>query len=310
MIKYSIVVPAYNEEQSLQLFYDAVTPHFDSLGEEYELIFVNDGSRDATKDILRRLSAADTRVKAANFSRNFGQQAALLCGLRLAKGEAVIAMDADLQDPPEVALEMIKKWKEGYKIVHGKRRARKGESAFKKRTAALFYKLARKWTNIDIPQSVGDFKLYDRDVVNAILSLPEHDRLLRVQTAWIGFSQTQVEFDRPERIAGETHYTLKKMIALAKSGIFPNTQKTLSLPLKGGIALTVLSIACFITFIVLTCVGVYFGGLTAWLFPSLGLATGIMLVGQGVSNIHVGMIYKEVQNRPQYIVDETFNIEE
>ncbi len=309
MVKYSIVVPAYNEEQSLQLFYDAVTPKMDSLGEEYEMIFVNDGSRDATKDILRALCEKDKRVKAANFSRNFGQQAALLCGLRLAQGQAVIAMDADLQDPPEVALQMIEKWKDGYQVVHGKRRARQGESAFKKRTASLFYKMARKWTNIDIPQSVGDFKLYDRAVVDTILSLPEHDRLLRVQTAWVGFSQTEVEFDRPERIAGQTHYTLKKMLALAKAGIFPNTQKTLSLPLKTGIALTALSVCCFAVFAVLACANVWFGGLTAWLFPAIGLATGLILCGQGMANIHVGMIYKEVQNRPQYIVDETFNLD-
>lgn len=309
MVKYSIVVPAYNEEQSLQLFYDAVVPKFESLGEEYEIIFVNDGSRDATKDVLRTLCEKDKRVKAANFSRNFGQQAALLCGFKLAKGQAVIAMDADLQDPPEVALQMIEKWKQGFQVVHGKRRARQGESAFKKRTASLFYKIARRWTNIDIPQSVGDFKLYDRAVVNAILSLPEHDRLLRVQTAWVGFSQTEVEFDRPERIAGQTHYTLKKMIALAKAGIFPNTQKTLSLPLKTGLALTVLSVSCFAVFAVLACLHVWFGGLTAWLFPSLGLATGLILCGQGMTNIHVGMIYKEVQNRPQYIIDETFNLD-
>ena len=309
MIQYSIVVPAYNEEQSLQLFYDAVTPKFESLGEEYEIIFVNDGSRDATKEILRTLCEKDKRVKAANFSRNFGQQAALLCGFKLAKGQAIIAMDADLQDPPEVALQMIEKWKEGYKVVHGKRRARQGESAFKKRTASLFYKMARRWTNIDIPQSVGDFKLYDRAVVDVILSMPEHDRLLRVQTAWVGFSQTEVEFDRPERIAGQTHYTLKKMIALAKAGIFPNTQKTLSLPLKTGIALTALSLSCFAVFAVLTCCNVWFGGLTAWLFPAIGFATGLILTGQGMANIHVGMIYKEVQNRPQYIVSETFNVD-
>ena len=260
MVKYSIIVPAYNEEKSLQLFYDAVRPLMDTLQEEYEMIFVNDGSRDATKEILRGLAEKDSRVKVCNFSRNFGQQAALLCGLEMAKGEAVIAMDADLQDPPEVALQMIEKWKEGYDVVHGRRRKRKGETVFKKATAYLYYRFMRKITKMEMPADVGDFKLYDRKVVDAILSLGEHDRLLRAQTTWVGFNQTFVDFDRPERVAGETHYTLKKMIRLAESGIFPNTDYTLTLPIKLGLGLGVLSIACFITFIVLACCNILTAG--------------------------------------------------
>ncbi len=309
MVKYSIVVPAYNEEKSLQLFYDAVTPMMESLGEEYEMIFVNDGSKDATKDILKELSEKDKRVKACNFSRNFGQQAALLCGLTEAKGEAIIAMDADLQDPPEVALQMIEKWKEGYDVVHGKRKKRKGETIFKKATAHFFYRFMRKITGLDMPKDVGDFKLYDRKVVDAILSLGEHDRLLRAQTTWVGFKQTCIEFDRPERVAGETHYTLKKMIKLAQSGIFPNTDYTLTMPIKLGLLFSFASLACFITFIVLTCCNVFFGGLTAWLFPTVGLSLGLILLCMGMSNIHTSMIYKEVQNRPKFIVAEKFNIE-
>lgn len=309
MVKYSIVVPAYNEEKSLQLFYDAVTPMMESLNEEYEMIFVNDGSKDATRDILKELSEKDKRVKACNFSRNFGQQAALLCGLTEAKGEAIIAMDADLQDPPEVALQMIEKWKEGYDVVHGKRKKRKGETIFKKATAHFFYRFMRKITGLDMPKDVGDFKLYDRKVVDAILSLGEHDRLLRAQTTWVGFKQTCIEFDRPERVAGETHYTLKKMIKLAQSGIFPNTDYTLTMPIKLGLGLMFASVACFITFIVLTCCNVFFGGLTAWLFPTVGLSLGVVLLCMGMSNIHTSMIYKEVQNRPKFIVAEKFNIE-
>lgn len=308
--KYSIIVPAYNEEKSLQLFYDAVTPTMDTLQEEYEIIFVNDGSTDKTQEILKTLAEKDKRVKVCRFSRNFGQQPALLCGLEHAVGEAMIVMDADLQDPPQTALEMIKKWKEGYEIVHGKRRTRSGETAFKKKTASLFYGVTRKITGLDLPMNVGDFKLYDRKVVDAILSMPEHDRLLRAQTAWLGFKQTFVEFDRPERIAGETHYTLKKMVKLAQAGIFPNTQMHMAIPLILGILLGVASVACFITFIVLSCVGVWFGGLVAWLFPTISLIGGISLVCQGLSNIHTNMIYKEVQNRPKYVVSETINIEE
>ncbi len=310
MAKYSIIVPAYNEEKSLQLFYDAVTPLMESLQEEYEMIFVNDGSRDATKEILSGLANRDKRVKVCNFSRNFGQQAALLCGLKEASGEAVIAMDADLQDPPEVALEMIKKWKEGFDIVHGKRRKRRGEGVFKRATAFVYYRFMRKITGIDMPKDVGDFKLYDRKVVDAILSMGEHDRLLRAQAAWVGFKQTNVEFDRPERVAGETHYTLKKMVKLAQAGVFPNTDYTLSLPIKLGLLLGFASLACFITFIVLACLGIFFGGMLAWLFPTVGALFAVVLVCQGLANMHTAMIYREVQNRPKYIVAEKLNFDE
>ena len=310
MAKYSIIVPAYNEEKSLQFFYDAVTPLFRNLQEEYEIIFVNDGSRDATKEILRGLADLDKRVKVCNFSRNFGQQAALLCGMELASGDAVIAMDADLQDPPEVALQMIAKWKEGFDVVHGKRKKRKGETVFKRATAYLYYRFMRKITKMEMPADVGDFKLYDRKVVDALLSMGEHNRLLRAQTTWVGFKQAFVEFDRPERVAGETHYTLKKMLRLAEDGIFPNTNYHLTLPIKLGLLLCFLSAACFATFIVLACLGQSFGGLTAWLFPTMGALSGVILTCQGLSNVHANMIYKEVQNRPKYIIAEKYNFEE
>jgi dolichol-phosphate mannosyltransferase len=229
--------------------------------------------------------------------------------MEAASGDAVIAMDADLQDPPEVALQMIAKWKEGYEVVHGKRKKRKGETAFKKATASLFYKFTRKITGMELQRDSGDFKLYDRKVVEVLLSMNEHDRLLRAQTAWVGFRQTCVEFDRPERVAGESHYTVKKMIKLAESGIFPNTDYTLTFPIKLGVLFGVLSVACFVTFIVLACQGIDFGGLTAWLFPAIGLTLGIILVCQGVANMHIAMIYKEVQNRPKYIVSERINFD-
>ena len=308
MPKYSLLVPAYNEEKSLPLFYEAVVPMMESLQEEFEIIFVNDGSRDATKEILKELAAKDSRVKVCSFSRNFGQQAALLCGFAEAKGDAVIAMDADLQDPPEVALQMIEKWKEGYDVVHGKRRKRKGETVFKKATAAFFYRFMRKITSLDMPADVGDFKLYDRKVVDAVLSLGEHDRLLRAQFTWVGFTQTIVEFDRPERVAGETHYTLKKMVKLAESGVFPNSDYPLTLPLKLGILGGFLSVACFIVFIVLACCKIYFGGLVAWLFPFVALSGSIALVCHGLSNIYISMVYREVQSRPKYIVAEKINL--
>ena len=173
----------------------------ESLNEDFEMIFINDGSRDKTKEILTELAARDKRVKVCCFSRNFGQQAALLCGFAEAKGEAVIAMDADLQDPPEIALRMIEKWKEGFDIVHGRRSRRAGETVFKRATAAVFYRFMKKITALDMPADVGDFKLYDRKAVDAILSLGEHDRLLRAQVSWVGFKQTIIEFERPRKAA-------------------------------------------------------------------------------------------------------------
>lgn len=307
MKKISLVVPCYNEEKSIRLFYDAVIPAFEGLEESFEIVFVNDGSKDQTQRILAELAEQDKRVKVCTFSRNFGQQAALLCGFEHASGDAVIAMDADLQDPPEVALRMVKKWKEGYEVVHGKRRKRKGETVFKKATAHIFYRFMRKITGLDMPKDVGDFKLYDRKVVDAIVSLGEHDRLLRAQVTWVGFKQTTIEFDRPERVAGETHYTLKKMIRLAESGIFPNTEYTLTLPIKLGIGCCVMSFICFVTFIVLACSRVAFGGLVAWLFPTVGAFAGLILLCQGLANIHTGMIYKETQGRPKYILTEKIN---
>lgn len=309
MAKYSIVVPAYNEEQSLRLFYDTVTPVFESLHEEYEIIFVNDGSTDKTQEILADLTATDKRIKACRFSRNFGQQSAILCGLEKSTGDAVIVMDADLQDSPETALLMIEKWKEGYEIVHGKRSKREGESAFKKRTADFFYAITRRITGLDIPSNVGDFKLYDRKVVEVLVGMSERDGLLRVQTAWLGFRQTCVEFNRPKRVAGETHYTLRKMLRLAKSGIYPNTEIGLKAPFIIGGLLFFASLVCMLTFLALSAFGVFYGGLTAWLFPALGLFTSIILFCQGLANVHTGMIYREVQNRPRYIVCEELNIE-
>lgn len=190
-------------------------------------------------------------------------------------------MDADLQDPPEVALEMIEKWKEGYDLVHAKRKKRKGETVFKKATATLFYRFMRKVTKMDMPAETGDFKLYDRKVVDALLAMKEHDRFLCAQAVWVGFKQTIIEFERPARVAGETHFTFKSLVSLAECGILPNTKFPLTFPLKLGVFGGVLSIACFIAFIVLTCLKIPFGGLVAWLFPSMGLLASVLLVTQG-----------------------------
>lgn len=306
--KYSILVPAYNEQEVLKIFYETATKHFDTLKEEYEIIFVNDGSKDNTRLILKELAESDKRVKIVNFSRNFGQQAAELAALNYSTGEAVIIMDCDLQDPPEVALQMIEKWKEGYEVVHGKRKKRKGETFFKKFTAHAYYRFLRKITGMDIPTDTGEFKLYDRKVVNALLSLPEHNRYLRGLATWVGFRQTEVYFDRPSRSAGVTKWTIKKMVKLAEDGILANSAYPLTLSIKFGLFFVIAAILAFTTFIVLSIVGVNFGGLLAWLFPTVALLAGCIMILNGFSNVYIGRIYDEVKGRPNYIVSETINI--
>lgn len=310
MIKYSFVVPAYNEEESLSLFYKHAMPVFERLDGEFEVIFVNDGSSDGTADILKQLCAKDKRVKGISLSRNFGQQSALLCGLAHARGEAVVAMDADLQDPPEVALQMIEKWKEGFEIVHARHKKRAKETVFKRLTAFLYYRTLKKATGLDLPLDCGDFKLLGRKAADAVLSLHEHARLLRAQSVWLGFRQTVIEFDRPERVAGKSKYTLQKMLRLAKSGIIPNSRAPLSFPLRAGIALCLLSVAAFIVLGVLTGMGIGYGGLTAWLFPALALTAGILSLNTGLQNLYIAEIYEEGKNRPHFVVSETYNLPE
>lgn len=304
--KYSIVVPVFNEEQALPLFYERIIPVMDKTKETYEIIFVNDGSKDNTYNILVDLAKKDKRIKIIDFSRNFGQQAALLSGFSEATGEAVIDIDVDLQDRPEAILEMIEKWKEGYEVVHGRRTVREGETFFKKFTSSAYTKFIASITGLNIPPKVGDFKLFDRKVINTICSLPEHNRFLRGITSWVGYKQTFVEFDRDKRSAGETKYTVKKLVKLAKDGIVANSDYPLSLPLKHGLCLTTLSLTCFLTFIILACFKIFLP-LTAWLFPTISLIASLMMVHTGLTNLYISRIYDEVKGRPNYIIREKIN---
>ncbi len=308
-VKYTILVPAYNEGEVTEMFYKAVTPVMESLGEPFEIIYVNDGSRDNTEECLNKLAEQDKRVKVIHFSRNFKQQAAINAGLHYAKGDAVIMMDCDLQDPVEAVPAMIEKWKEGYDIVHGRRLKRKGESFLKKITSSLYLKFLKKITGLDVPKGVGEFKLFDRKVVDAILSMPEKNLYLRGLTAWMGYRQTFVEFERQERVAGETKWSWKGLIKLAMNGIISDSTYPLTLAMKFGIAGGVLSFLTFVTFIVLACCKIVLP-LTAWLFPTITMVASIVLVLQGCTNIYLTQIYKEVKSRPVYLVRETKNIEE
>ena len=304
----SIIVPCYNEEKTIQTFYDAITVEMEKTNYDFEVIFINDGSKDSTYQIASDICKKDKRIKLISFSRNFGQQAAIIAGLTNCKGDCALELDVDLQDPVEVIPEMLKLWKEGYDVVHGRRKKRAGESIFKKVTASLYYKFLAKITDRGIPRNTGDFKLYDRKVINAIVNLPEHDKYLRGLASWVGFKQTFIDFDRKERCAGETHYTLKKMVKLAKAGILSNSSYPLSLSMKTGLLTLFGSFACFATFIILAICGIALP-LPAWLFPTITTVAGMGFIFNGMTNLYVDKIYTEVKNRPDFIIEEKINID-
>ncbi len=305
-VKYSIVVPCYNEEETVGAFYEAIIPIMEQTKEKFEVIFVNDGSKDKTYEILCDIASKDKRIKIINFSKNFGQQAAILAGFAESTGDAVVDIDVDLQDPVEAILPMIEKWKEGFDVVHGKRLLRKGETFFKKKTSSVYTKFFEKITGLKIPENCGDFKLFDRKVINVLVDMTERDRFLRGMTEWVGFKQTYVEFERKERFAGKTKYNLKKLLKLALNGIVSNSAYPLSITTKCGIFGGVLSVACFATFIVLACFKISLP-LVAWLFPTITLLFSASWVLNGISNIYVDRIYREVQNRPKYIIRDKIN---
>lgn len=226
-IQYSIVVPVYNEEPVIQTTYQRLKEVMDQTKEHYELIFVNDGSKDRSIEILREQSLIDPRVKIIDFSRNFGHQIAITAGMDYAEGNAIAVIDADLQDPPELILDMIEQWKEGYDVVYAVRTKRKGETFFKKQTASMFYRLLRSVTDIDIPLDTGDFRLLDRKVCDEMKRLKEKNPFVRGLVSWVGFKQTAVEYERDERLAGETKYPLKKMLKLSMDGITTFSHKPL-----------------------------------------------------------------------------------
>lgn len=217
MKKVSVVIPMYYEQEIVDVCYKRVKKVLEELKEKYEheIIFINDGSKDKTLDILQDIAKVDKNVKIISFSRNFGHQAAVTAGLKYVTGDAIIIIDADLQDPPELIPDMIEKWEQGYEVIYGKRKKRNGESAFKLLTAKAFYTTLNKLSDVEIPGDTGDFRLVDKKVVDVINSLPEHNKFLRGLFSWVGFEQYEYEYERKERYAGKTKYPLKKMLKLA-----------------------------------------------------------------------------------------------
>ncbi len=304
----SLIIPVYYEEEVLMDSYRRMDAAMRATGHPYEIIYVNDGSRDGTMKGLRQLAKEHPEtVKVYSFSRNFGHQLAVTCGMDHAKGDALIIIDVDLQDPPELIPKMVEMWKNGADIVYGKRLKRKGETVFKKLTAKLYYRLLSSMSAYPIPLDTGDFRLLDRKVADVFLNMREQARFLRGMSAWMGFEAVPIEYVREERAAGKTKYTLKKMLKLACDGIFNFSSKPLELPFAFGIGLGILGVFGLIAMIVLT--AVYGTRCPQWLWAVVVgvLLHALTLCFLGVHGMYLGRMYDELKDRPLYIVAEELN---
>lgn len=308
----SVVAPVYNEEVVLDALYERVKAVLDGAGEEWELVLVNDGSRDNSAEVIARLHERDPRVKGISFSRNFGFQIAATAGLDFARGEAVILTDADLQDPPEVYPAMLAQWRAGYDVVYGVRASREGETWFKLATAKLFYRIIHRITSINIPIDTGDFRLMDRRVISALRGMNERNRFLRGMIPWIGFRQIGVEYHREARYAGEAKFTsLKKMLPFALDAITSFSYFPLQLATIMGFITAALSVIAILAVILIR--------LLAPHEPLLGQATtlvvvlflgSVQLISLGIIGEYLGRIYDEVKGRPLYLIQESWGLED
>ncbi|MEB9504229.1 glycosyltransferase family 2 protein [Bacillus anthracis] len=306
----SVVVPMYFEEEVAQECYNRLKSVMLQNNINYEFIFVNDGSTDRTMEILSEIAANDYRTKIVNFARNFGHQVAVTAGIAAAKGDAIVIIDADLQDPPEVIPELIAKWEEGYEVVYAKRKQRKGETWFKLLTAKYFYKFLNYMSDIDIPKDTGDFRIIDRKIADVFNQMTERNRFIRGMMSWVGFRQTYVEYERDERFAGETKYPLKKMIKFASDGIIAFSTKPLRIVMSLGLLSVLISIIVLLYTITVKVFG--HGTQTGWasIMVAITFFSGIQLLGLGIVGQYIARIYDESKNRPIYIVKETINIDE
>lgn len=310
MKKISVVIPMYYEEEVADICYKRVVNNLKKLSDKYsyEIIFINDGSKDSTLEILKKIASNDDNVKIISFSRNFGHQAAVTAGIRNVTGDAVIIMDADLQDPPELFDGMIEKWEEGYEVVYGKRKTREGESIFKLLTARMFYNTLNKLSEIEIPKDTGDFRLVDRKVIDVIATLPEHNKFLRGLFSWVGFNQYAYEYNRVNRVAGKTKYPFKKMFKLATDGILSFSAK----PLKIVGAIGIFSVIVSIIILIYSIVSYMFklNSLTpGWtsIMCTMTFIGGIILISLWMIGEYIARIYEESLGRPEYIIDELIN---
>ena len=300
--KYSIVVPVFNEEKVLNELYRSLTIVMNKLRESYEIIFINDGSIDNSLEIMEKLHSKDKRIKIIDFSRNYGHQIAITAGIDYATGEAIVTIDADLQDPPKVIPELVKKWKEGYDVVYGVRKKREGENFFKKVTASIFYKFLNKITDINMPLDAGDFRLIDRKIANNLKTIREKNRYVRGLTSWIGFRQIGVLYDREKRFAGYTKYPLGKMLKLALDAVFSFSNYPLKIATYIGFLISGLSFLYLIYVLILKIfMDVTIQGWASTIVAILFLG-GVQLICIGIIGEYIGRIGEEVKKRPLYII--------
>lgn len=303
---YSIVAPVYNEEGNLRKFYDRVASTMNALDEPWELVLINDGSRDESLNVMRDLAKEDAHIKYINFARNFGHQTAVTAGIDYATGDAVILIDSDLQDPPEVIAELIVEWKNGYEVVYAVRKERRGESWFKLATANLFYRILYRITDVDIPLDTGDFRLMDARVADVLRKMREHNRFIRGMTSWVGFKQTGVEYIRHERHWGETNYPLSKMLSFASDAVTGFSFFPVQIMAYGSAILAILAIgvAIVISGLRLSLGTGFFGG-QATTIVLLLLLSSFQLFFLFIMGQYIARIYDETRNRPLYVVADT-----
>lgn len=308
---YSVIIPLFNEEEVFNESYKRLKNVMDSLNEDYELIFINDGSTDTTETLVKNTAILDKKVKLINFSRNFGHQIAISAGMDYSSGDAVIIIDADLQDPPELIPKMISKYIEGYDVVYAVRSKRKGETFFKKFSAKLFYRTLKYLTDFNIPVDTGDFRLISRNVCDVLSSLDERNRFVRGLVSWVGFNQIGIEYVRDDRFAGETKYPLKKMLKLSMDGITSFSVKPLKLSIVLGAIIMIIDFLYCIYLIInklLFNSNIIIHGWTSTLIITAFLS-GIQLLMLGIIGEYLARIFEESKNRPLYIVKEVINLD-
>jgi len=298
------VIPAYNEQEVISETYRRITDVMTTMGEPYELIFVDDGSTDETTSLIAQFYEKDSSVRLISFTRNFGHMSAISAGMEYAKGQAIFVIDADMQDPPEIFPEMASKWKEGYHVIYGKRIKRNGESLFKRWSARIFYRFLRRMTSVDLPPDTGEFRLIDRKVCDVVNKMPEKSRYIRGLVSWVGFKQIPVEYVRQERRAGVTKYPFRKMLTFAMDAVTSFSYKPLKLATMLGFLIS------FISFLYILYVFYerFFTDrtITGWAstIAVILFTQGIVLMILGLMGEYIGRIYTELQNRPKYIIQE------
>ncbi len=303
-VKYSIVIPIYNEEESFPALVKRLREVMDQLDGPAEVVLVDDGSRDRSYELMAAVNREDPRFKVLQLSRNFGHQIAITAGMDVAAGQAVIVMDADLQDPPEVILQMAARWQEGYEVVYAVREHREGETLFKRRTATIFYGIQRRLAEIDQPVEVGDFRLVDRKALDAFLQMRERNRYVRGMFSWVGFRQTAVPYTRASRAAGESKYPFRKMVGLALDGFVGFSTAPLRFALSLGLVMAAVSVAYGIVLIALKLAGLSFQPGYASLLVAITFLSGVQLTVIGMVGQYVARIYDEARARPLYLVRE------